>query len=178
MGSNSQGDKPEVALGTDEMMGPMEKMIHLKKVALFSELQTKELAAIASIAVKRVYPRGEIIIREGEPGESLFLITSGKVCVTKGLGTPQELFLAELGPGECFGEMSLFDREPRSASIFALEETQVLELDKFQFEEIMKQFPKIAIQACKVLCGRLRELQERLRRGGEEVQVGPNFQSP
>jgi len=159
------------------MMGTAEKMIHLKRVPLFADLQTRELAAIASIAVHETYSPGTTIIVEGEPGESLFLILRGKVSVIKGLGTPQELFLAELGPGEFFGEMSLFDREPRSASVLAVEETEVLELDKFQFEEIMRQFPKIAIQACRVLCGRLRELQEKLRKGGS-IQASHASRAP
>ncbi len=159
------------------MMGTTEKMIYLKRVPLFAELQTRELAAIASIAVHNTYSSGTTIILEGEPGESLFLILRGKVSVIKGLGTPQELSLAELGPEEFFGEMSLFDREPRSASVLAMEETEVLELDKFQFEEIMRQFPKIAIQACRVLCGRLRGLQEKLRKGGA-IQAGNVSQAP
>lgn len=154
-----------------DMMDDLEVVIHLRKIGLFSELKATELSAIASVAKKRIYPPQECIIREGEPGESLFLILKGRVSVVKGLGTQNEICLAELGPGECIGEMSLFDRKPRSASVVALEATEALELGRLEFGEVMAQFPNIPIQLCRVLSRRLRELQEKLTPSGIPLET-------
>jgi CRP-like cAMP-binding protein len=141
------------------MINPMERIIHLKKIPLFTDLQVQELTAIASIARERSFVRGEVIIQEGDVGESLYMILDGKVSVIKGRGTPSEFGLAEIGPDDYFGEIALFDREPRSATVVAEEDTDVLELSQFEFEEIMKEFPQIAIHACYVFTQRLRALQ-------------------
>ena len=141
----------------------MERVIQLKKIPMFSELQARELAAIGSIARERSFQAGAVIIQEGTVGESLFLILRGRVSVVKDMGSPSPMNLAEIGPDEWFGEMALFDREPRSASVVALEDTELLELGRFEFEEIMREFPRIAIHACQVFTRRLRELQEMLR---------------
>lgn len=152
------------------MLGPMERVIHLKKIPMFSGLQARELAAIGSIAKERSFPTGSLIIREGSTGDSLFLVLRGRVSVVKGMVSSEPLLLAEMGPDECFGEMALFDRQPRSASVVALEDTEVLELGRFEFEEIMREFPGIAIHACRVFTRRLRELHEKLRSPEREVE--------
>lgn len=151
------------------MLSPMERVIHLKKIPMFSELQLRELAGIASIAKERSFPAGSLIIQEGAPGDSLFLVLQGKVSVVKATGSSQPLVLAEIGPDECFGEMALFDRQPRSASVVAAEDTYVMELGRFEFEEIMREFPVIAVHACRVLSRRLRELHSMIRPGQGEV---------
>ncbi len=146
------------------MLSSMELVIQLKKIPLFSDLQARELAAIGSILRERVFPAGEVIIQEGSPGDTLFLVMSGRVKVIKEMDSPNPILLAEIGPEEWFGEMALFDRQPRSASVVAAEETHLLELGRFEFEETMREFPGIAIHACQVFTRRLRELQEKLGR--------------
>jgi CRP-like cAMP-binding protein len=148
------------------MLSTMERILQLKKIPLFSEFQVRELTAIASIAQEKAFPAGTKIIQEGEVGESLYLVLSGRVSVIKELGLPRELHIADIGPDDYFGEMALFDRQPRSASVVAQEETHVLELSRFEFEEIVKEFPQIAIDACRVFSQRLRELQQRFPGSG------------
>ncbi|MEJ5376554.1 MAG: cyclic nucleotide-binding domain-containing protein [bacterium] len=144
------------------MLSSMERVIQLKKIPLFSGLQAKELAAIGAIVKERAFAAGGVIIQEGAPGDSLFLVLRGRVKVIKAMDSANPIQLAEIGPEEWFGEMALFDRQPRSASVVACEDTQLLELGRFEFEEIMREFPSIAIHACQVFTRRLRELQEKL----------------
>lgn len=139
----------------------MEKIFHLKKVPLFSSLHAKELTAIASITEETNFPPGSVIIKEGEPGDCLYLVVRGKVEVIKSMGTPREIRLAEIGPDNYFGEMALFDQEVRSATVVSLEETVVLCLRRFEFEETMREFPRIAISACKEFSRRIRELESK-----------------
>ncbi len=148
------------------MLGTMERILQLKKIPFFSEFQVRELTAIASIVQEKTFAEGTQIIQEGEVGESLYLVLRGRVAVIKELGRPAELHIAEIGPDDYFGEMALFDRQPRSASVVAKVETHVLELSRFEFEEIMKEFPQIAIDACRVFSQRLRELQQRFGGSG------------
>ncbi len=145
------------------MLSPMERILHLKKVPLFSDLQVRELTAIASIAREREFPAGSVIIREGETGECLYVLLAGRVSVIKDLGTPRELHIADIEKDDYFGEMALFDRGPRSASVVARETTEALELGRLEFNEIMKEFPQIAIHACKVFSRRLRDLQSKIQ---------------
>ena len=147
------------------MLSTMERMIHLVQISLFSGLQARELTAIASIVEEKTIPAGTTIIEEGAPGESLYLILKGKVSVIKNRGTPQELHLADIEQDDYFGEMALFDNQPRAATVVAQEETQVLEVSRFEFEELMKAFPRIAIHACTEFTQRIRELQDRMRSG-------------
>jgi len=152
------------------MLSSMERVIQLKKIPIFSDLQARELAAIGSIVRERAFAAGGLIIREGSPGDSLFLVLIGRVEVIKDMDSPNPIRLAEIGADEWFGEMALFDRQPRSASVVAAEDTQLLEVGRFEFEEIMREFPAIAIHACQVFTRRLRELQETLGKLKEENQ--------
>lgn len=152
------------------MLSSMERVIQLKKIPIFSDLQVRELAAIGSIVRERSFQAGGLIIREGSPGDSLFLVLRGRVAVIKDMDSPNPIALAEIGAEEWFGEMALFDLQPRSASVVAVEDTQLLEVGRFEFEEIMREFPAIAIHACQVFTRRLRELQEKLGKLKEDTQ--------
>jgi hypothetical protein len=99
---------------------------------LFRSLPAEALDRLALAARHHLFDAGEVLVREGQPGESLFLIDEGRVMVSKGgmaAGTGM-VHLASLGPGELFGEMSLLTGEPRSATVTADGPCSVLELDK------------------------------------------------
>lgn len=149
------------------MVSPMERVLHLKKIPLFSDLGVRELTAVASIAEEKTFPQGHVIIQEGEVGEDLYFILMGRVSVIKNMGTPQAFHLADMGPSNYFGDMALFDQQPRSASVVAQEETHLLALSRFEFDELMKEFPKIAIHACRVFSERFRELQVKFQSTSE-----------
>ena len=107
------------------------------------------------------YEAGEIIIQENDLGETAYVITQGQVEVTKAL-QGQKVHLAYLEAGETFGEMSMIDEKPRSATVTAVTETLVSEIRRDDFFESFQTDPKVALQLLKVLFERLREADARI----------------
>ena len=142
-----------------------DKILRLKGINIFEGLSVGELAAIASVTEEVDYPVGEIVIREGESGETMFLIIKGEVSVIKGAGEEgeREIELARIGTGDYFGEMALFEDAVRSATIRTAEEARFLILHKQEFTEIVREYPQIALHICKALSGRIRELHEKIK---------------
>jgi CRP-like cAMP-binding protein len=105
----------------------------------------------------KIYKDGEIIIKEGSAGREMYVIQSGKVSVSKSIG-PREILLATLGEGEVFGEMSLFDGQPRSATVKALGEARVLAIDHEMFLRKVRSDPSLALGILRQMGLRIREL--------------------
>jgi len=114
-------------------------------------------------ALGKAYAEGEYIVREGEVGDCMYVIQSGTVEVVQRRGQ-DEFCLAVLGRGDFFGEMALFEREVRSASVRALEEVWVLTLEKRAFLRRVHQDPSFAFRILEKMSGRIRGLNERLVR--------------
>jgi ATP/ADP translocase/HEAT repeat protein len=145
----------------EPMLSTMDKMIHLKKIYVFSDLQVRELAAISSVANEKDYPQEEIVVKEGESGDTMFLIVSGEVSVIRNHGTEQETVIAKIAEDDYFGEMALFEDKPRSATVKTNTDAKLLAVGKLEFEEIMREFPQISINICRVFSRRIRDLQEK-----------------
>ena len=140
-----------------------DKILHLKGIELFEGLSVGEFAAVASVTEEIVYPAGEFVIKEGDAGETMYLIASGEVSVVKGQGQDQEIELARIGTGDYFGEMALVDDVVRSATVRTEKESRLLVLHKQEFKEIVREYPQIALQICKVLSARIRKLHEKVK---------------
>ncbi len=142
-----------------------DKILRLKGINIFEGLSVSELAAIASVTEEMDCKKDEFVIKEGEAGETMFLVIKGTVSVLKGVGEDgaREIELARIGVGDYFGEMALFEDTVRSASIKASEDSRFLVLHKQEFTEIVREYPQIALHICKALSGRMRELHEKLR---------------
>jgi CRP-like cAMP-binding protein len=142
-----------------------EKILRLKSINIFEGLAASELAAIASVTEEVEYPAGDIVIKEGEAGETMFLILKGTVAVIKGEGEEgvQEIELARIGAGDYFGEMALFEDAVRSATIRTAEDSRFLVLHKQEFTEIVREYPQIALHICKALSSRIRKLHEKIK---------------
>jgi CRP/FNR family transcriptional regulator, cyclic AMP receptor protein len=134
------------------MLSAVEKVLFLKSIDLFSQIPGEDLAQVALISTEEQKDLGEEIFAEGESGDALFLVIDGKVRVHK-----QDRMIAELGERECFGEMALLDAAPRSATVTALSETNLLKITREDFEDIMSEKPEIAMGIIKVLTRRLRD---------------------
>jgi CRP-like cAMP-binding protein len=107
----------------------------------------------------RVYSNGEIIFREGEQGDRMYVIQSGMVKVTK--ETPVgEIFISTLGSGEIFGEMALFSRSTRSATVTALGNARVLGIDKKKLFSTISMAPTLVLKILESLSQRLRTIEE------------------
>lgn len=138
------------------MISTVEKVLFLKGVDLFKTIAAEELSDIAQITDEVEYAPQETIFKEGDQGEAMYLIVDGKVKVHSG-----ERLFAELGPSQCFGEMSILDAEPRSASVTALSELTLLKIQREDFGEILAEKPEISGGIIKVLTRRLREANRR-----------------
>lgn len=133
-----------------------ETIAQLRKIDWFNELPEEMLAALASEVRQRTLDKGEVLFNKGDEGDSLFIINSGlvKVVIDNTLGS--EVVLNEVGAGEIIGEMALLDNEPRSAGVIALSETNVLELKRDDFMEILKQQPDLALSVIRNFSSRMR----------------------
>jgi CRP-like cAMP-binding protein len=105
----------------------------------------------------KVYRDGEFIVTEGEVGNCMYVIQEGQVEVFVERGGV-EVLLDTNGPGEFFGEMALFDRDVRSASVRALGETRVLTIDKKNFMRRIHEDPSLAFRIVETMSHRIREL--------------------
>jgi CRP-like cAMP-binding protein len=123
--------------------------------SLFMGLPTEGLAVLARRATEVEFPAGHVIARQGEIGTGLFLIVSGAVKVVRS----GEL-LAELKAGDFFGELSVLDRMPRTASVTTEEETRCLALASWDFDAAVSESPSIALAILRGLAMRLRERTE------------------
>ncbi len=130
----------------------------LKAVPLFRELPGKSLDRIAARALPVGYKAGEVVFREGDPGTGFFVVLSGRVSVSHG---GKEA--AQLAAGGFFGEMSLLDSFPRSATVSALEASNCLELKREDLMSELRAHPEIAFEILSILSRRVRDLHNRLR---------------
>ncbi|MFZ5468425.1 MAG: cyclic nucleotide-binding domain-containing protein [Myxococcota bacterium] len=134
------------------MLSTVEKVLFLKSIDLFSQIPGEDLAQVALISTEESREQGDEIFAEGEAGDALYLVLEGKVRVHK-----QDRVIAELGERECFGEMAILDAAPRSATVTAVNDTNLLKIDREDFQEIMSEKPEIAMGIIKVLTRRLRD---------------------
>ena len=139
----------------------MERILFLRRVRLFSDLPPSELKQVAAITNEQYYLDGEVIARQGEPGEEMFIIVSGEVLVTEDAGSHPAVELARRGPGEYVGEMAIISQEPRMASLSARGDVRVLHIAQPQFEAILRERPETSLAVMRVLCARLKEMQQR-----------------
>ena len=118
----------------------------LRDVRIFQAFSDADRAAVARALRERTIKKGQVLLREGDPGEEMFLVRRGIVVVSKAVTGPVEQVLARMGPGDFFGEMSLFDREPRSATIQAEPDADVtvLVLDRSSLETLIEANPRAA----------------------------------
>ncbi len=111
--------------------------------------------------IGRVYDEGEIICREGETGDRMYVIQSGKVRITKKTSTGEHT-ITTLGAGEIFGEMALFDKAPRCASAVAGSEARVLGVDKKKLFSTISRDPTLVLRVLELMSGRIRVMNETL----------------
>jgi hypothetical protein len=111
-------------------------------IPLFSDLTTSEFIAVAILLVRRVAKVGEVIVREGDPGDSMFIVSTGEVRATV-LRDRQQVPVATLRDGDFFGEMAVLSGEPRTATVTAVKATELLELSRENLREICSRHPEV-----------------------------------
>ena len=134
----------------------------LGRTRLFQNLKAEELKIISLATQNFIYEQGEVIISEGDEGDSAYVIYSGEAEVYRSLGDGKSVFLNRLGPGEMFGELALFGDGFRSASVMATREMLAAVIAKDKLYEILRGFPDIAIEMLKVQTDRFFSAEKRL----------------
>ena len=134
----------------------------LATVQLFSGLDRIELQRFADVTREKFYPKGSVILFENDPGDSLFVVRSGRVKVVLIGEDGREVILGVLGVSEHFGELSLIDDRPRSAHVIAMEDSHLLVLRREDFRARVEASPKVAWAL-------LAELSRRLRRADDKI---------
>ena len=138
----------------------MKRILFLRTVPLFSDIEGNDLKWINAIITEKEYSKGEIIFKENDEGNSLYIIEKGSVRVLTGLD--KQITLAVLQDRECFGEMSIIDREPRSATVEVIKDAKFLIINQTDFHELLLARPKIAFSLIKTLNQRLRSTLSKL----------------
>ncbi len=129
----------------------------IARVPIFSGCTPEQIAAIAAVAQESLYEPGQIVVTEGTPGQAFYLVMEGRVEYLR-----DDSVLGTFGPGEFFGEMSLLDEAPRSATVRAVEQTRCLMLSSWDFKALLLEHPEIAIKLLEVLSRRIRVSNERV----------------
>jgi CRP/FNR family cyclic AMP-dependent transcriptional regulator len=139
-----------------------ERTSTLKAVPFFTQLNDRELDVVRSVSTEKSYPKNAVVLTEGEMGDSLYMIQSGKVKVFIGDEDGREIILKILGPGDFFGEMSMIDKQPRSASVTTIEASTFLVLTHAAFEKCVEQAPRIGNMVMQILAQRVREADRKI----------------
>jgi CRP-like cAMP-binding protein len=143
-----------------------ETLAFLREVRLFKDIGDAELAALGDSMRDRALKRGQVLCREGDPGEEMFVVRRGSFVVSKAVTGRVEQVLARIGPGDFFGEMSLFARAPRSATVQADTDATLLVLDRAALTRMTEQSPRAAAAFFYAL---VQVFIERLRASGDLV---------
>jgi CRP/FNR family cyclic AMP-dependent transcriptional regulator len=145
----------------------------LRHASAFQLLDDAELAELAAHVDEAAFAAGETIFRAGDPGGAMHVVLSGRVEVSILDEDRKHVVLHTLGPGEIFGELSLFDGGPRSASVRAVEPTRTFQIDREDLERLFARRPGAALDILAVLGRRLRAtdllLSQRVARNPNEV---------
>ena len=134
----------------------------LKSVPLFTRLTEASLDAVLRLTRRRKFRKDEVIFHEKEPGDSLFVILHGRVKVAIFGDDGKEVTLSILSDGDFFGEMALLDQEPRSATIVAEEDCELLSLQRDDFMRALEQDPGMSSSLIEVLASRLRKANHQI----------------
>lgn len=135
----------------------------LRNIPLFSDLSDDELDLVLTSSQKIHYKKNNIIFYEGDPGDYLLVVLSGKIKVVLLGEHGQELILAILEPGSYVGEMSLLEGAPRSATIMTMEPSDFIRLARDPILTLIKQHPSLAMKILLALSKRVREVSDQLR---------------
>ena len=132
----------------------------LRRVTMFQGLDQSDLDTLAGVAREVTAERGEIIVSQGSKGESLYVVVSGQIRVYLSDESGKEIILGLEGPGAIFGEISVLDGRPRSASVAAMKRTELLKIDGQEFLQLLQTNARLALTVITALAGMIRKLTD------------------
>ena len=148
-------------MGSKVPLVPIDQEV-IRKAPLFTALDDAASASLLANMVSVKIPKGTILFAEGDGGDQLYVIAEGKLKLGTSSGDGRENLLSILGPGEMFGELSLFDPGPRTSTATAVTDAKLLSLGQEKLLPWLAENPKVALQL-------LARLAQRLRRTNEAV---------
>jgi CRP/FNR family transcriptional regulator, cyclic AMP receptor protein len=149
------------------MPGPAtstERVALLRRVPVFSGLSDADLETVAAVSVPRQYEAGEIVFREGAEGGTCYVVRSGIARAIREHPDGRSITLSHFAAGDIFGELAMFDDEPRSATVDVIEEAEVIAIPGRDVQRLMSEHAEIAVKLIAALAQRLRATNERLAR--------------
>ncbi|MDP6950669.1 MAG: Crp/Fnr family transcriptional regulator [Arenicellales bacterium] len=132
----------------------------LSRVAMFQSLGESDLEALAGVARQITAERGELIVSQGSAGESLYIVAKGQIRVYLSDETGKEIILGLEGPGAIFGEIAVLDGQPRSASVAAMDRTELLVIEGREFRQLLEVHTGLSLGVIAALAGMLRKLTD------------------
>jgi CRP/FNR family transcriptional regulator/CRP/FNR family cyclic AMP-dependent transcriptional regulator len=136
----------------------------LKRVPLFSELDAEELESVHKLITFHDVAKKSVVLQEGEDGSSLFIIIEGSVKISYYAPDGREIVLSVLNEGAYFGEMSLLDKQPRSATVSTLTDAKLAQIRRVDFERLLLKQPKVSLKLLAETVNRLRRTSQLLER--------------
>lgn len=135
----------------------------LSFVPIFSDLPKEELDKIEKIGTRKLYEKNEVILVEEEAGNALFVIVTGKVKVARTSGDDREVILTILTDSDFFGEMAILDGLTRSATVTAIEKSELFIIQRNDFLNLLRSYPDVAIALLQELTKRLRAADMKIK---------------
>lgn len=136
----------------------------LRHVRVFAGLAEDDLEAIAAVSLTRRYRAGEVVFREGDGGDTCYVVRSGIARAVRQHSDGRSITLSHFAVGDIFGELAMFDEEPRSATVDVIEEVELLAIPGRDMQRLLREHPEIAVKLIAALAQRLRATNERLAR--------------
>lgn len=151
-------------------MSNVDKIQFLRQVDLFRSLSEKALFELAAITIEQTQPSKTVVFKEGDKGDALYIVKSGKINILKRNSQGIDSILVSLGKGAVVGDMAIIDEQPRSATIATVQETVFLIITKDDFRTLLGTVPEISFQILKLTTERLRATNAHLK----ELEVSTN----
>jgi CRP/FNR family transcriptional regulator len=136
----------------------------LAQVPVFEALARADLGRVADVAVRRSFPPGQVIFREGDASDTCYVVGSGHARAVRENIDGRTIALAHFGPGDIFGELAMFDDERRSATVETLDQVEAIAILGQDMRRLLREHPDIAVKLVIALGRRLRDANERLAR--------------
>jgi CRP-like cAMP-binding protein len=147
-----------------EAVDNAERIDLLTRVPVFAGLSEYDLVAVATVSILRHYDTGEVVFREGDEGDTCYIVRSGLARAIRQHSDGRSITLSHFSAGDIFGELAMFDDEPRSATVDVIEDTEVIGIPGRDMQRLMREHPEIAVKLIAALAKRLRATNERLAR--------------